>query len=887
MADTTSRLSPSDYDAEARRLVAQMTLAEKCGLCSGAEFWRLKPLARLGLSSIMLSDGPHGLRKQADASDHLGMGESIPSTCFPAAGTLAQAWDPELCRQTGEALGRECAAEQVAVVLGPGINIKRNPLCGRNFEYFSEDPLLTGVLAAAFIRGVQSLGVGTSLKHFTANNQEFFRMVSDTRVDEATLREIYLPAFERAVQAQPWTVMCAYNRLNGVYCSDNHYLLTSILREQWGFRGLVVSDWGAVNDRVVGIAAGMDLEMPPSGGINDAKIVSAVDAGALDVAAVDLCASRVVALVLAAQAAAEARVHRESAAEDADGRAREKAQLLVENHAFARRAAAASAVLLRNEAIDTNGGAPLLPLGLEEDTGSGAGLTVIGHLAVAPRYQGAGSSRINAAHLDAPLAAVRERFGAEVRYAPGYDVEGGKAPRDDPAAIAEAVEAAQAARTTVLLVGLPSVIECEGYDRSDIELPAQMNALVEAVAAAATPRLVVVLLGGAPVALPWLRRVPCVLLLGLAGQAVGGALADLLSGDAEPTGRLAETWPLALSDVPSTRNFARHRRQVVYRERMAIGYRHFHGRPVTFPFGFGLAYTTFEHSDLRLAPAALSAAALAAGKEDEAVAVTVAVTNAGARAGTEVAQLYVRAPGGGTSRPPLELRAFSKVHLAAGERQVLTLSLPRRAFEVWDIEANGWRVVPGEYEVVAASSSEELRLAATLRVGEGATTPAAANGGGAGPVRPTAAAAYADATDDDLARLGLEVPPPDAARPYTRNTVFEEIGESGCIGSLIYSIVQFSSKRAMRRASTGLGEIEVAVKMGAESTRALPLRGIQSFTNGSLSERVLDMVVHMLNGRCFAALGRLCGCRPAAPPSTPPARGMPAVKEAPDPPIRA
>ena len=791
-----------------------MTLAEKCGLCSGAEFWRLKPLARLGLSSIMLSDGPHGLRKQADASDHLGMGESIPSTCFPAAGTLAQAWDPELCRQTGEALGRECAAEQVAVVLGPGINIKRNPLCGRNFEYFSEDPLLTGVLAAAFIRGVQSLGVGTSLKHFTANNQEFFRMVSDTRVDEATLREIYLPAFERAVQAQPWTVMCAYNRLNGVYCSDNHYLLTAVLREQWGFRGLVVSDWGAVNDRVVGVAAGMDLEMPPSGGINDAKVAAAVEAGALDVAAVDLCASRVVALVLAAQAAAEARVHRESAAEDADGRAREKAQLLVENHAFARRAAAASAVLLRNEAIDTNGGAPLLPLGLEEDTGSGAGLTVIGHLAVAPRYQGAGSSRINAAHLDAPLAAVRERFGAEVRYAPGYDVEGGKAPHDDPAAIAEAVEAAQAARTTVLLVGLPSVIECEGYDRSDIELPAQMNALVEAVAAA-TPRLVVAL-GGAPVALPWLRRVPCVLLLGLAGQAVGGALADLLSGDAEPTGGWRRR---GRSRSQTCRRRATCAPPPPGRVPRADGDRvpPLPRPPRHLPLGFGLAYTTFEYSDLRLAPRR------APGRR--------ARRREGGRGRRRHRRRHqrrrARAPRWRSSTCARRAAARSAAARAArvlkgasrgGRAPGAHAAAPRRAFEVWDIEANGWRRagrVRGGGGVVVRGAPARRHAAG----GRGRHHARRRQRRWRGPVRPMLPQ-RTPTPDDDLARLGLG-PPPDAARPYTRNTVFEEIGESGRIGSLIYSIVQLVEARDAARVD-GLGEIEVAVKMGAESTRALP-----------------------------------------------------------------
>ena len=844
---------PHDFADEARRRVSEMTLNEKVALLSGADFWRLKPLDPGG-EGVMLSDGPHGLRKQADASDHLGMGAAVPATCFPAAGTLAGAWDPELCEQMGAALGKECAAEGVAVILGPGINIKRNPLCGRNFEYFSEDPLLTGVLAAAFIRGVQSQGVGTSLKHFAANNQESFRMVVDTRVDERTLRELYLPAFERAVtEAQPWTVMCGYNRINGVFCSDHRWLLTTVLREQWGFHGLVVSDWAATNDRVAGVRAGMDLEMPASGGINDRKVAKAVASRRLDMAALDAVVARIVALTLAARSAAAARAAAAAAQQQQaeEERRAAKLALLEANHAFARRAAAQSAVLLKNELPRDGGGAPLLPLA------RGESLAIVGEFAQKPRFQGAGSSRINAHKVDTPLDALTAKAGGGLVYTRGYDAA---TARDDTALIMEAVEAAKGARTTVVLVGLPSSYECEGYDREHIRLPAQMDALVEAVAAA-TPRLVVVLLGGSPMALKWAAKIPCLLLLGLPGQAVGGALADLLYGDAEPSGRLAETWPLRLEDVPSTPHFATHRRQVVYREALSVGYRHFAGRSCLFPFGHGVSYTRFGYSELALTPAATSAdalAALTAAEQDSAVQLKLSVSNLGERRGVEVVQVYVRPPAGcSVQRPPLELRCFARLCLEPGESSSIALALPRRAFQVWDVAAAAWRVEPGTYEVAVGASCVDLRLAAPLSV--------AGSGGGAPILRDLAP--YADLDDEALKRLGLTVPAAEGARPYSANTVMEEVGESCCFGRCLYSTVQSIAAKQAAKGCEGLGDAEVAVKMVAESTRAMPLRGYQLFGNGALTDKLLDAIVHLLNGKCCAAIGRICGCLPAPEPA--------------------
>ena len=533
---------PYDFENEATALVARMSVDEKASLMSGSSFWHLQPLAQYDLPPIMVSDGPHGLRKQGNQADHMGLTASVPATCFPTAVTLASSWDKALIHQVGAAIGRECQAEGVSVLLAPGVNIKRSPLCGRNFEYYSEDPFMAGEMAVSFVQGVQSTGTGTSLKHFAVNNQEAQRMVVDTLVDRRTLFEIYLPAFEAAVsQAQPWTVMCAYNRFNGIYCSEHEDLLTSILRDRWGFRGLVVTDWGAVNNRPRGIAAGLELEMPSSGGVNDRLVAVQVKDGTFDEAHLDRAAGRVTQLIMASKANLAPRKV------DFDA-----------HHALARKAAADGAVLLKN--------ANILPLSADKS------VALIGAFAETPRIQGAGSSQVNATKIDRPLDAFTARLGADkIAYAAGFDAE---MAADDAALIAEAVAAAQAADIAIIMAGLPPLFEAEGFDRTHLRQPAQIEKLITAVAAA-NANCIVVLSNGAPIEMPWLENVSAVLETYLSGQAGAHALVDLIYGDICPSGKLAESFPLRLDDCPAQENFANHKRQLVYREGLNIGYRHF------------------------------------------------------------------------------------------------------------------------------------------------------------------------------------------------------------------------------------------------------------------------------------------------------------------------
>ena len=546
-----------------RALVARMTLEEKAGLCSGADFWHTKAVERLGIPATMVSDGPHGLRKQDEESDHLGVNDSIEAVCFPAGCATAASFDKALIRRMGEAIGESCQHERLSVVLGPAVNIKRSPLCGRNFEYLSEDPCLAGEMAAAFINGVQSKGVGTSIKHFAANNQEHRRMSSSSEADERTLREIYFPAFETAVKkAKPWTVMCSYNRINGVYTSENRWLLTEVLRDEWGFDGYVMSDWGATADRVAGIRAGLDLEMPASGGINDRKIVAAVRAGALDESEVDLACERILNIVFR---------YTENARPDTPWD--KEAQ-----HALAAQIASECMVLLKNE-----GG--ILPLNKADR------IAFIGEFAEKPRFQGGGSSHI---HCFRTTSALEAAEGLDVVYARGYDVAGDSA---SEAQIAEAVAAAKAARVAVVFAGLPDAYESEGYDRTHMRLPESQVNVIEAVAAA-NPNTVVVLHNGSPVEMPWLGKVKAVLEAYLGGQAVGLATVRVLFGDANPSGHLAETFPIRLQDNPSYLYYLGEGNVTEYREGVFVGYRYYDAKEmdVLFPFGYGLSYTTDRKS---------------------------------------------------------------------------------------------------------------------------------------------------------------------------------------------------------------------------------------------------------------------------------------------------
>lgn len=653
--------------------VAQLTVEEKASLMSGLDFWHTEPVPRADIPSVMLTDGPHGVRKQTAAGDHLGLNSSVPATCFPPAVALGCSFDPELVERVGAALGAEATALQVAVLLGPGINIKRSPLCGRNFEYLSEDPLISGVLGAALVRGLQSQGVGASLKHFAANNQETDRMRVSADVDPRPLREIYLRAFERVVRdAQPWTVMCSYNRINGVYSSRNPWLLTDVLRGEWGFEGLVVSDWGAVDDRVASLAAGLDLEMPSTGGRTDAEIVAAVRAGTVDESVLDTAAARVIELVQKAVAASDP-----GATFDADA-----------HHALAREVAAQSIVLLRNEN-------DLLPLATD------ANIAVIGELARTPRYQGAGSSRIEPTRLDNALDEMRLLSGRDVPFAAGYALDGS----DSAALVEEAVALAGKAEIAVVFLGVPAELESEGFDRDDLELPHSQIALLDAVLVA-NPNVVVVLSNGGVVRLSgFAHRVPAIVEGWLLGQAGGGAVADVLYGRVNPSGRLAETVPIRLKDTPAHTNFPGEHGHVRYGEGLFVGYRSYDARrlEVSFPFGHGLSYTTFEYAD-------------AAVDSDGDLTVHVTVTNIGERAGAEVVQVYVGVPDSSVARAPRELKGFTKVRLDPGESQLVAVHVRRDDLAYWDTRVDSWVVEGGTYSLEIGASSRDIRQTLTVDV---------------------------------------------------------------------------------------------------------------------------------------------------------------------------
>ncbi|NUS51358.1 MAG: beta-glucosidase [Nocardioidaceae bacterium] len=670
-------------DVEVERIVRELTLEEKASLVIGSDFWHTAAVERLDVPRVMVADGPHGLRKQPDDPDHTGAFAAVPATCFPTAAALASSWDPDLARRVGEALGRETRAEDVAVLLGPGVNIKRSPLCGRNFEYFSEDPLLAGVLASAMVQGVQSQGVGTSLKHYAANNQETDRVRVSADVDERTLREIYLPAFERVVtEAAPWTVMCSYNRLNGLHVSQHPGLLTDVLRGEWGFEGVVVSDWGAVHDRVAALEAGLDLEMPPQLGWSDRAVVDAVRAGTLDEKVLDRSVRRMLELVRRSPAPYD------GPPVDHDA-----------HHALAREVARDCAVLLKND-----GG--LLPL----DLASGAVLGVVGEPARTPRFQGAGSSQVTTTRVDVPLDELGALApeGVEVAFAPGFDPEG---PVDDDLA-AEAEALARRADVVVVFLGLPASYESEGFDRTHLHLPSAQVEVLDRVARA-NPRVAVVLANGSAVLTsPWQQQVPAILECWLSGQAAGGAVADLLLGSACPSGRLAETIPVRLEDTPSYLNFPGEEGHVRYGEGVFVGYRGHDalGQPVAFPFGHGLTYTTFEYHGLEVDVTGDHADGTLA------VSATCRVTNTGERAGQEVVQLYVQDVDATVARPPRELRGFTKLDLGPGQSGTATFALSARDLSYWSERVHGWVLEAGEFEVAVGASSRDLRLSRTVYV---------------------------------------------------------------------------------------------------------------------------------------------------------------------------
>ena len=649
--------------------MTELTLEQKAAIVVGADFWSTVGVPAAAIPPIGITDGPHGVRKQRGGNDHLGLGDSVPATCFPPAAGIASSWNPVLVERVGAALGAEARAEGVGVLLGPGVNIKRSPLCGRNFEYFSEDPLLSGELGAAWVRGIQSRGVGASVKHFAANNQETNRMTVSAEVDERTLREIYLPAFERIVTGeQPWTVMCSYNRVNGVAAAENHWLLTEVLRDEWGFEGAVVSDWGAVDNRIPALVAGLDLEMPGPQPTSSAAIVSAVRAGTLAESVLDAAVARIGRLA-----------RRAAATTPADG------YDVAEHHALAREAATESIVLLRNE-----GG--LLPLDSAQAIG------VIGEFARNPRFQGAGSSQVHPTRVDSALEAISAM--AAVEFAAGYSFD---STADPEPLIAEAVAVARRSESVLLFVGLPAGDESEGYDRTHLELPASHTRLIAEVAAA-NPRTVVILTNGGVVSLePWHDSVPAILETWLLGQAGGGAIADVVFGTVAPSGRLAESIPFRLQDTPSYLNFPGENDVVRYGEGIFVGYRYYEtvDLPVRYPFGFGLGYTTFSYADLEVSRHRAS----------------VTVTNTGSLAGREVAQLYVSAPtGGGIAVPRRELRGFEKVSLEPGESVRVQFALDDRAYSHWDVRRHSWLIAGGEYTIGVGGSAHDIAQSAPVRL---------------------------------------------------------------------------------------------------------------------------------------------------------------------------
>lgn len=750
-----------------KALVSQMTLEEKAGLCSGLDFWHTKPVERLGVPSVMVSDGPHGLRKQDEKVDHLGVNDSIKAVCMPAACATASSFDRDLMGRMGQAIGDSCQHEKLGVVLGPAVNIKRSPLCGRNFEYFSEDPYLAGEMSAAYINGVQSKNVGTSIKHFAANSQEHRRMSSSSNADERTLREIYFPAFEISVRkAQPWTVMCSYNRINGVYASEDPWLLTDVLRKEWGFQGYVMSDWGAVSDRVAGVAAGLDLEMPSSGGINDRKIVAAVQSGELDERIVDQACERILEINYRYLDNARPETPWDQEAD----------------HQLSARIAEECMVLLKNDGV--------LPLNKADE------VAFIGEFAAKPRFQGGGSSHINAFRT---TSAVEAAQGLPVTYVQGYSAARDMATDE---MIAEAVQAAKAAKVAVVFAGLPDAYESEGYDRAHMAMPACQNRLIEAVAGA-NPNTVVVLHNGSPVEMPWLGKVKAVLEAYLGGQAVGIATVRLLYGDANPCGHLAETFPVKLSDNPSYLYYGGEGDEADYREGVFVGYRYYDKKemPVLFPFGFGLSYTTFACSNLRLSGAKIT--------DQETLSATVTVTNTGSRAGKTVVQLYVGDRESTVLRPIRELKGFEKVELQPGESRDVTFTLDKRAFAYWNAAIHDWHVETGAFTIEVGQSSRDIEVSGEVTV-----------------------------------ESTVELP-----RRYTADSIFMDVmadpKAKEALGPMLASIQKAFAPNAD---ASDTAKEAISADMGLAMMRYMPLRGLVSFSPDKVTDDTLKQLLDALNG---------------------------------------
>ena len=781
-----------------KKQLQALTLEQKCALLSGGGTFTTRALPKAGIPSITLSDGPNGVRKQAGAADHLGLNPSVPATCFPTAATVACSWDPALGEQIGQAMGEEAAAQEVAVLLGPGLNTKRSPLCGRNFEYFSEDPYLSGKMAASYVRGIQSNGISACPKHFAVNSQELRRMASDSVVDERTLRELYLTGFEIVVkEAKPKTIMSSYNLINGTYANENRHLLMDILRGEWGFDGAVVTDWGGSNDHALGVQNGSTLEMPAPGGDAVRELMQAVQSGKITEADVDARLDELLTLVFDTHAA----VQSHSRTFDADA-----------HHALARRAAAESIVLLKNEN-------DLLPLA------EGAKVAVIGDFAQTPRYQGAGSSAVNSIKVDTFLDCLKESGLASVGFAPGFDRQG----KPDAAKQAEAVALAQKAEVVLLCLGLDEIKESEGLDRGDMRLADNQIELLKAVQQA-NPNTVVVLSAGASLETPWLKHCRTLVYGALGGQAGAGAMLDVLTGKVNPSGKLAETWVNAYVDTPAKDNFAGPGRMVQYREGLYVGYRYYQtaGVPVAFPFGYGLSYTSFAYSNLQAASNG----------------VTLTVTNTGKRAGAEIVQLYAAKPGAEVFRPAQELKGFAKVQLQPGESKTVTIPLDDKAFRYWNTKTDSWEVEGGSYELRVGASSADIRLTAVVEVaGTGAPNPYA------GKHLPHYTSGKVQSVPDDEWATLLGRPVQQGKVKIDRNMTLGELNHSRSpLGWLIWLVLT-----ALLNASYKRGKPDLNVLFQYN----MPLRALAKMTSGAISMGMVDGIVMELQGFWIIGLVRV------------------------------
>ena len=779
-------------------IINSLNLEQKCALLSGGTVFTTRALPGKGIPAITLSDGPNGVRKQAGAADHLGLNPSVPATCFPTSATVANSWDPALGEAVGAAMGEEAAAQGVSVLLGPGLNIKRSPLCGRNFEYFSEDPYLAGKMAAAYVRGIQKNGIAACPKHFAVNSQELRRMASDSIVDERTLRELYLTGFEMVVkEAQPKTIMSSYNLINGTYANENAHLLQDILRRDWGFEGAVVTDWGGSNDHALGVKNGSTLEMPAPGGDAIRELMKAVQTGKITEADVDARLEELLELVFTTKAAVDAAPGKF----DADA-----------HHALARRVAAQSIVLLKNESR-------LLPLV------KGEKVAVIGDFAQTPRYQGAGSSAVNSIKVDSFLDCLAESGLNSIGYAKGFDRQG----KPDEALKTEAVQLAKNSDVVLLFMGLDEIKESEGIDRADMKLVDNQLSLLAAVAAA-NPNVVVLLSAGSSLESAWVKDCKALVYGCLGGQAGAGALVDVLTGTQNPCGKLAETWACSYDDTPAKENFGGDGPTVEYREGLYVGYRYYDtaGVPTAFPFGYGMSYTSFAYSDL---------------KADE-TGVTLTVTNTGSCAGAEVVQLYVAKPDAKIFRPAKELKGFAKVFLEAGESRTVTIPLDDKAFRYWNVATHRWEVEGGSYQLLAGASSADIRLTAALTVaGTGAPDPYAGKN-----LEHYRTAQVQNVPDAEFEAL-LGRPIPENKVRIDHNMTLGEMGHGRSpLGWLVAAVLGALLRRSIKK---GKPDLNILFQYN------MPLRALAKMTNGAISMGMVDGIVMELQGFWIIGLVRV------------------------------